>query len=252
MLITVDNRESDLYNSCKMILESYEDINIVKRQLPLGDATIFDASDNELIIIERKTLYDLASSIKDGRYAEQSYRLNECEIHNHQIYYLIEGDMNSYNATKGRMERKSLISAFTTISYYKGFSIHKTNSIIESAEWLICFADKLRRQKGVGFYDDNKDASKSSSYACVSSREKKANINIDNIDIIMLSQIPGVSVAVASAILKMHLSLENIIFSLRENLNALDNIFTETKTGKPRKIPKNSIANIVRYLHIDK
>ena len=55
---------------------------------------IFEKSLFKLIIlIERKSLNDLESSIKDGRYSEQSIRLNSSEIHNHNIYYLIEGNI---------------------------------------------------------------------------------------------------------------------------------------------------------------
>ena len=50
------------------------------------------------MIIERKTLNDLASSIKDGRYKEQGYRLSNCSLHNHNIFYLIEDNLSSYNS----------------------------------------------------------------------------------------------------------------------------------------------------------
>ena len=43
----------------------------------------------EKTIIERKSLADLASSIRDGRYAEQSFRLNGYPIFNHYIYFNI-------------------------------------------------------------------------------------------------------------------------------------------------------------------
>ena len=49
---------------------------LVSSKLDLGDIIISTNEDEELMIIERKSLNDLASSIKDGRYAEQSYRLN--------------------------------------------------------------------------------------------------------------------------------------------------------------------------------
>ena len=79
MTIKVDIREKDLYTliSNKTKAE-YEN-------LTLGDIVI--SVKNELVIIERKTLKDLAASIKDGRYREQSFRLNECGCHNHNIIY---------------------------------------------------------------------------------------------------------------------------------------------------------------------
>ena len=55
-----------------------------------GKTIIKDDDEKEVIIIERKTINDLSSSIRDSRYYEQSFRLSECNIPNHYIYYLIE------------------------------------------------------------------------------------------------------------------------------------------------------------------
>ena len=43
--------------------------------------------EKNLLIIERKSLADLESSIKDGRYENQSYRLDGLPVINHNIYY---------------------------------------------------------------------------------------------------------------------------------------------------------------------
>ena len=63
MKLVIDVREKSLIAECFKLLDKLEIKN-----LPLGDAIIQDDSGNDLIIIERKTLTDLASSIKDGRY----------------------------------------------------------------------------------------------------------------------------------------------------------------------------------------
>jgi crossover junction endonuclease MUS81 len=41
-------------------------------------------------IVERKNVIDLASSLDDGRYKEQKFRLNKCGIRNK--IYLVEGN----------------------------------------------------------------------------------------------------------------------------------------------------------------
>ena len=160
MIIKIDIRENELYNECMKHTEQYCNITIEKISIPVGDIILCDSSNNELAIIERKTLSDLACSIKDGRYAEQSFRLNYCELHNHNIYYLIEGNLDHYNQIKSRMDKNSIISSFITISYAKGFSLHKTNNICESAKWVLTFAEKIRKNKLVSHYDSNKDSSK--------------------------------------------------------------------------------------------
>jgi ERCC4-type nuclease len=99
MIIKIDNREQDLIKLCQHYIEiipNYKDIELVIEALPLGDAIIGNNKVNangevcgfeEKVIIERKSLSDLAASIKDGRYKEQSYRLNGSHIHNHNIIY---------------------------------------------------------------------------------------------------------------------------------------------------------------------
>ena len=65
----------------------------VLKPLVLGDITIENEDGKELVIIERKTVADLAASIKDGRYREQSARLTSYSLDNHRIVYLIEGSL---------------------------------------------------------------------------------------------------------------------------------------------------------------
>ena len=93
MKLIIDKRESDLYNKTKIHLEKYKFNNIViyNEVLQLGDVMIKTDEDEIILIIERKTISDLLSSIKDGRYAEQSLRLSNENCSNHQIIYLIEG-----------------------------------------------------------------------------------------------------------------------------------------------------------------
>ena len=73
--IIVDSRETKLFSLLtERDLDIYKDnISIQKEQLELGDIHIIF---NEITYIyERKTVNDLLSSIKDGRYKEQKNRL---------------------------------------------------------------------------------------------------------------------------------------------------------------------------------
>ena len=99
MIIKVDNRERKLIKLLNAKLDELEvsKISIVVEELPLGDIIICDDNKVEKLIIERKSLNDLAASIRDGRYSEQSFRLENHEIHNHNIVYLIEGDIHRYS-----------------------------------------------------------------------------------------------------------------------------------------------------------
>ena len=273
MLIKVDYRDSELHAKCCLLLESdvekYSSIKIVKENIPLGDVIILDDlnSNIEKVIIERKSLTDLAASIRDGRYAEQSFRLNECSMHNHTIYYAIEGDLRTYKqfAGKGSVDKKTLLSAMVSISYFKGFSVHRTLSLDETAEWIVQFALKLEKERPntspyvvdpyvvgpyvVGPYVvDNKSMNGTYVDVCNSTRIKKNNITPENIGAIMLSQIPNVSSAVASVIIEKFGSINALIQAINNSDKALDNITTLNKNGQSRKISKPCIANIYNYL----
>ena len=93
MLLKVDIRERKLIKILKAYKShfNFENINIEVEKLDLGDAIICDDNSIEKLILERKSLNDLACSIKDGRYVEQSHRLTNYPIHNHNIIYIILG-----------------------------------------------------------------------------------------------------------------------------------------------------------------
>jgi ERCC4-type nuclease len=147
MIIKIDYRESDLHMLCVTMNKYTTPIKIVSENIPIGDIIICEDNGKERIMIERKSLSDLASSICDGRYKEQSFRLNQCSIHNHNIYYMIEGQLKSYKSFS-RIDKRALLSSMVSISHFKGFSVHKTNDMQESAEWILQFADKLGREMG--------------------------------------------------------------------------------------------------------
>ena len=135
MLIKIDTREQELYAKCQHIIATvvkFNNIKLILETLPLGDIIINDGT-NDCVIIERKSLSDLAASIKDGRYEEQSYRLNGLQHHNHNIIYLIEGDMNRINVFKDRIDKQTLYSAIFSINYFKGFSVMRSVNLEETA-----------------------------------------------------------------------------------------------------------------------
>ena len=254
MIIKLDYREIDLQAACVQILAKHykSNINIKNENLPLGDIIIYDdKKDIELVIIERKTLKDLAASLRDGRYAEQSFRLNECNIHNHNIIYLIEGDLRRYVPYKTNIDKKTLLSSMVSINYFKGFSLQRTLDIQESAEWIVQMADKLARTDKNSYYTGGKEL-QNIQYSDVSKRTKKHNITPENIGEIMISQIPGVSNNIASIIFNKFGNIKNLIIELEKDNNALQNLTIETKNGSKRKLSKTCITNIYQFLIYNK
>jgi len=266
MFIKIDTREQELFKTCQKTIEAvqkFAGIKLISETLPLGDIIINDGT-NDCIIVERKSLSDLAASIKDGRYEEQSYRLNGLQHHNHNIVYLIEGDMNRFNSFKERIDKQTLYSAMFSINYFKGFSVMRSNNLDETATICCNMAYKLvggLSAGKTGFYsnvlqnhlqsaDQNNNAEHASEkdYCTVIKKVKKDNITPENIGEIMLCQIPGISSASALAILAEFKTLPNLIDKIKENQTCLKNICTLDSNGKTRKISKTAIASIIKYL----
>lgn len=273
MKVILDYREKDLIELCNSKLnEEFKNINLSNENLPIGDVIIKDDNDNELIIIERKSLKDLAASINDGRYTEQSFRLNNCSVHNHNIIYLIEGEWSEYNKYKHkkRISEQTLLSSIISINYFKGFSLYRTNNTSESASYILHLADKIEREKGkkqpyyingnsssvdepnqssfnINATTNTQSNNKVENYCEVSKRIKKDNITINNIGEILLAQIPNVSSQSAIAIMEKFKTIKNLIENLEKDDNCLNEIVTG-KNGKFRRLNKNCIINVFKYL----
>jgi ERCC4-type nuclease len=280
MKIKIDHREHDLIQSCKYFLgigPAYQGIELEICNLPIGDIILCDDNEVEKVIVERKSLSDLASSIKDGRYEEQSYRLNGISHPNHNIMYIIEGEMNKVNSFKTRIDKSVLYSAIFSLNYYKGFSVLRSQNLEETAIMICHMTYKLK--KGIignlkPYYDsliqenssdkaagiqslqtpetlensENSGIKEEKEYCHVVKRVKKENITTDNIGEIMLCQIPGISSITAIAIMAQFKNLPNLIFHLKENPQSLKDISYSNAKGQTRKISKPAIENIKKFL----
>ena len=250
MKIILDDREQQLYHLVNEKNDSLDlKLTIEKKTLPLGDIVFVDDNEKEIVIVERKSLSDLVASIKDGRYEEQSYRLiHSSGLYRHHIIYLIEGGMSQI---LNPIEKKMIYSSMLSLQLYKGFSIMKTTSMIETAEWIIYSANKLSSmvKKGHELWSPESAIIEQvpSNYCSVVKKTKKDNVTPENIGEIILCQIPGISSVSAITIMKEFKTISNLIDKVKEDPFCLNGIMCETK-GKQRKLGKNVIQNIVAYL----
>jgi ERCC4-type nuclease len=265
MKVILDERESALYDSCYALQASLKIpsfVQLSKEVLPLGDILIQTDGGKDVLFIERKTFSDLLSSIKDGRYEEQSYRLlHSSGFPPHSIVYLIEGMMSQvFNPA----EKKILYSAMTSLNFFKGFSVQRTASTKETAEWLFSMADKIEREFGKGtvpYYltepfgrlfrrpeenEGNAVDLTPANYCSVVKKVKKENVTPENIGEIVLCQIPGISSATAIAIMKKFNGFPHFLEEFKLHPDCLDGITMENQ-GKVRKINKSSIENLRKY-----
>ena len=261
MIIQIDNREKELITQIdiiKSIIPAFANIKVEIVLLPIGDILIVDAENKETkLIFERKSICDLSASIKDGRYEEQSYRLDGCDHPNHNIIYLIEGDVNK--TARGTQTKQMVYSAIFSLNYYKGFSVIRTFGVEETAIFICNTASKLfkeRNGKKAYYSITNANAQITSpvdertdkDYVNVVKKIKKVNITRDNISEIMLCQLPGISAVTALAIIEKYKSLSNLLAELSKDDTCLKDIsYTNTK-GQSRKINQKSAEIIKQFL----
>lgn len=91
-------------------------------------------------VVERKKADDLLSSIFDGRYKEQKYRLRNSGFGN--VYYLFEGHLTGANATS----EKEVTSALLKTRVKDGFKVVKVQSITESVKFLSFMTESIMKK----------------------------------------------------------------------------------------------------------
>jgi len=247
MKIIVDDRETALYPLMKEYLEKnpFSSLSLEPCQsLPLGDI-IFERNGIPILLIERKSFSDLFASIKDGRYTDQSFRLQHDERfpNKQDIVYLLEG---AYSQLTETQNKKWLVSTLTSIQYFKGFSVVRTTNLQDTAETILMMADKLERDFEKGKKRGHEKQSEVlSTYTHAVKNVKKENISKENIGEIMLSQIPGISTASAMAIMKLFDgSIVRFLKTLEESPETIANI----RIGdKQRKISSKIVETMKNY-----
>lgn len=255
-MIKVDYREKKLIPILQSLNSDYKfNINIEVENLPIGDIIICDKNGCEKLIIERKTLNDLAASIRDGRYSEQSFRLENNSLHNHNIVFILEGDIHRYSCKYNKIPASTLHVTMFCIQYFKGFCINKTRDVLETAEYILRSANKLLKEKkrknyykNAGESDKVVDSQNQKSYTDVVHKVKKNNIRPDNIGEIILSQIPGISSKTSKIVMGHFNSLFHLLESIKKDKHCLDNLEFVTKDGGKRRISQTTVKNIIKYL----
>jgi ERCC4-type nuclease len=274
----IDFREKDIIKYCiemneeNKLNKNYIDIKI--ENLLLGDILI------DKLLIERKTINDLAASIVDGRYREQSFRLLKALQEGFKVFYFIEGNIDLY---KGTISKNTLVSTIYSLTH-KGFQVLLTKNSKETAFFLLQFSQKIKKEKdkvveknivsvgldvSINIIDTPKDRDKDNfvGHSLIDTKnliesvndidvtyentqgviqtKKNKNITKDNISVFMLCQIPGISIKTAGILLEKYGHISKLILSIKENPNEIENFRTNNK-----KLNKNIIKNLNEYLNI--
>ena len=143
MQIVLDEREVQLIQRFHELVPHIDSITTSRQMLPLGDVLI-QHNEKDLFLIERKTLSDLIASIKDGRYEEQSYRFcHSVPIERHHIIYILEGPMSQLRTPQ---EKKMVYSSIIRMHAFKGFTVFRSSSVLETCDYILSLCDKTLRE----------------------------------------------------------------------------------------------------------
>ena len=234
MLIRVDMREDALHGMFKMNLKQVpqdNDMHVLQSEaLPVGDVILSSADgQTDYVVFERKSLQDLAASIRDGRYKEQSLRLQALpNVHNHNVVYMETHELIHNYADK---------LAASPAPYGHYHCHHDVGVPAQSEEGGVVVP--------VG-------ACCPPPYCSVLSvkQVKCENITPQNIGEIMLCNIPGVSCKTAAAIVKKYPTLRVLMEALKTcgGGDCLADIMTESESRQQRKLSKKCIQNIYNFL----
>ncbi len=212
--IIVDNRETNLFNNMKeRDLDKY-DIEITKQQLDIGDIHIIY---NDIqFIYERKTIADLLSSVKDGRYKEQKLRLMANNPNN--INYIIEG--TDIIASNNSHNQQLLTSIYYNSIYRDKINIFFTKNINDTITLLLLISTKIIDKP----HNFSSNYQHSTDYIdnCKIKTKKCDNIDKETCYLLQLSQIPGISKQIAKNIKDIYPSLNILLKTLNEAENPIE------------------------------
>jgi ERCC4-type nuclease len=206
--IHVDYRETGLLHELQ---GCHVDATVISKNLEIGDIHIVTKTGVSLVF-ERKTLADLAASIKDGRYKEQKHRMLSSIAPRH-ITYIIEGgqlcgrDQHGINGT-------TYEGVYINTMYRDGCHVIFVKDVKETAEWLTKVATRCEA------HPDKFSATQTSEEyhtSCKAKTRKIENITPKTCYIMQLCQIPGVSKKVAEVIQTAYPTMCALVTKLAES-----------------------------------
>lgn len=193
--VVVDDRETG--SSVLQALRDLEDVKVTVRRLPLGDYLVDDR-----ILFERKTLLDLAESIKDGRLFRQACRLAASPK---KTVILLEG--TAADLASSHMRREAIQGALITLSVILGIPLLRSLSPEESARLMLYTARQI--QAAVSGAIPRKGARP---------KGKRA------LQLHILQGLPGIGPTRAERLLVRFGTVENVLQALPDDLSAVRGI----------------------------
>jgi len=147
-MITVDSNTAENYFSTALANELGTDCTVDRRSLPVGDIDI-QIGDVRLLL-ERKSVADLCSSVCDGRYESQMQRARDTVAESPGLKFglLITGELPAFNDPLRGVPASTIYSILTKVQLRDSFVFLHSNSVEDGAKVV---AQLVRNAKKDGF-----------------------------------------------------------------------------------------------------
>lgn len=193
--ILVDDRE--LSSGVFDLLDAHSEVTVTVQRLSLGDYQV-----DGTLLVERKTLMDLAHSIKQGRLFRQACRLAGSA---QRSVIILEGRASDL-ASSG-MRREALQGALITLTVYLGIPLLRSRDWNETVQLMIYAARQGRAIAADGLPRKGRRPK----------GKRRAQLH-------MLQGLPGVGPKRAAALLERFGSVESVLTARADDLAAVDGI----------------------------
>lgn len=242
MEIIVDNKEND-----KFISKLSEKTKIMVKSLDLGDIA-FNYGGNQVLLIERKTIGDLAASLNDGRYHEQKARLkSHINSGSGNVIYLIEGKYEDLDKKyHGNFNKEKYKGCIINTMIRDQIPVYQAADMGETVEFIIDIAKRIPKYVGeIGKKDINE-----AEYAALLKAKKKENITGKVCYLNQLRQIPGVSANMAEKIAEKYATMSELIGEYRalDDEKARKAMLRDLRVADSRKLGPVVAERIYHYL----
>lgn len=259
--LLIDTREHAVKKYFEKQDQSQLVIDVV--QLNVGDFQFWQDDNKLLMVIERKTYEDLAASIKDGRYYEQKYRLQELKNNtNCSIIYFIEKSKKG-NVING-IPKTTLESAVLSIISKENMNVIEVNNTQDTITALKCFCmiDYINIIEGNSFetfcsqickkmIEKNSKLDSYNNAVIAENTKKKSYMTQENVFIQQLALIKSVSLKMAEAVYKNYKNFYELIakYESLETEKQKERLLKEIVLDNKRKLGPVASKNIYFFCY---
>jgi ERCC4-type nuclease len=198
MELIVDDRERAVIIYLSKILD------VKVERITVGDYA-FVYKEKVIVIVERKSLADLASSIKDGRMENNNKLLDAQKKHGCQILYIVEGSAYPNMERRfGRMPYMCLQGKLDSLLFRHNIKIIWTKDCEHTAKRLAGLVATFTKFAKDGLYGEFKDVEgEANNTGSINDVIKPRHmVNMDQVHLQMLTKIAGISYKTAMAALQ--------------------------------------------------